>query len=172
MLASVTSAPLSQIVAFMLRSSDNVTAEVLTRAVGLKVTGTGTTQAGTAAVIQVDQGLGIPTTGVDLVDGSGLAATNLVTCSALLGALDLASRPGFEATGQSGTLARRFLGTPEQASLAAKTGSINGVAAMVGTLDVARPLHFALVVDGSFSYAGGTAVEDKVVSALAAYRGP
>ena len=178
-LASVTSAPLSQIVAFMLRSSDNVTAEVLTRAVGLKVTGTGTTQAGTAAVIQVDQGLGIPTTGVDLVDGSGLAATNLVTCSALLGALDLASRPGFEAIGQglavpgqSGTLARRFLGTPEQASLAAKTGSINGVAAMVGTLDVARPLHFALVVDGSFSYAGGTAVEDKVVSALAAYRGP
>ncbi len=178
-LASVTSAPLSQIVGFMLRSSDNVTAEILTRAVGLKVAGTATTQAGTAAVLQVDQGLGVPTAGVGLVDGSGLGAANLVTCSALLGALDLASKPGFEAIGQglavpgqSGTLASRFVGTPEQASLAAKTGSIHGVAAMVGTLNVSQPLHFALVVDGSFSYAGGTAVEDKVVAALAAYRGP
>lgn len=178
-LASVTSAPLAQIVGFMLRSSDNVTAEVLTRMVGLKVSGTGTTQAGVAAELQVDQSLGIPTAGVGLVDGSGLSASNLVTCSALLGALDLASRPDFEAIGQglampgrSGTLAARFLGTPEQASLAAKTGNISGVAAMVGTLDVTQPLRFALVADGSFSYAGGAAVEDKVVAALAAYRGP
>ncbi len=177
--ASVTSAPLAQIVAFMLRSSDNVTAEVLTRVVGLKVVGTGTTEAGTAAVLQVDQRLGIPTAGLELVDGSGLSASNRVTCSALLGALDLAGQPGFEAIGQglavpgqSGTLASRFLGTPEQTHLAAKTGSINGVAAMVGVLDLAQPLRFAVVADGSFSYAGGTAVEDKVVAALAAYRAP
>ena len=88
-IASVTSPPLADIVASMLTSSDNLTAETLTREVGLARGGKGTTPDGTQAVLAALTELGIPTAGLDLRDGSGLAPDNRVTCDALLGVLAL-----------------------------------------------------------------------------------
>jgi D-alanyl-D-alanine carboxypeptidase/D-alanyl-D-alanine-endopeptidase (penicillin-binding protein 4) len=175
-LASVQSPPLGQIVSAMLRSSDNHTAEMLTLELGRRVAGDGSTAAGLRAVMQVDRGLGIPTAGVNLVDGSGLTRDNRATCDALLGAVDRGeSNPqlnalaqGLPVAGVSGTLVSRWAGTPFQGHLAAKTGSIEGVAAMAGVLDLGHPIHFAMVLNGPGNLAD---VEQRVVAALATYPG-
>ena len=80
-LATVQSVPLGQIVTAMLRSSDNHTAEMLALELGRRVEGEGSTAAGLRAVAQVDQGLGIPTGGLTLVDGSGLSHDDRATAT-------------------------------------------------------------------------------------------
>jgi D-alanyl-D-alanine carboxypeptidase/D-alanyl-D-alanine-endopeptidase (penicillin-binding protein 4) len=175
-LAEVDSAPLSDIVAFMLRASDNFTAEELTLAVGRRVAGQGTTAAGVQAVMQVDRSLGIDMDGVNLVDGSGLAPSDRATCTALLEALDLSSEPrfavllqGLAVAGESGTLLSRFVGTSLQGRLAGKDGYIDGVNALVAQVQVAQPLRFAMIVNGSFPSSVGYGIEDNVAYAVAAY---
>jgi serine-type D-Ala-D-Ala carboxypeptidase/endopeptidase (penicillin-binding protein 4) len=175
-LAEAQSAPLSSIVAFMLRASDNFTAEQLTLAVGRQVFGQGSTAAGVQAVVEVDRELGIDMDGVSLVDGSGLAPSDRVTCTALLQALDLSSEPrfalldqGLAVAGESGTLLSRFVGTSLQGRLAGKDGYIDGVNALVGDLRVAQPIHFAMIVNGSFSSSEGYEIEDNVAYAVATY---
>src|SRR5579884_1799945 len=175
--ASVTSAPLSQIVAFMLESSDNHVAELLTREVGLRLTGDGSTAAGVRAVLAAAARLGVPTRGGVMVDGSGLSPENRATCAELLAALDLGGRPGLSAitsglavAGRSGTLVDRWRRTDLAGRLTAKTGWITGAAAMVGRLPGPEPLRFALIVNGVNRYGDAQRVEDAVVAALDAYR--
>ncbi len=78
-LASVESAPLREIVARVLEVSDNEAAEVLSHQVGKAVTGTGSFADGAAAIIQTLQGLGVPTRGIEVYDGSGLSRENRIT---------------------------------------------------------------------------------------------
>jgi D-alanyl-D-alanine carboxypeptidase/D-alanyl-D-alanine-endopeptidase (penicillin-binding protein 4) len=118
--------------------------------------------------------LGLPTEGVQLVDGSGLDLGNRATCRALLGALNLSRQPrfavldtGLAVAGRSGTLVNRFIGSPVEGRLAAKTGWVLGVAAMVGRLDGHPTRRFALVVNGSFNWPVARALEDRVVEVLA-----
>ena len=80
------------------------------------------------------------------------------------------SIPGLAIAGATGTLAKRFQGTPAEIRLAAKTGWINGAAAMVGRIDGGSPAptrRFALVFNGQFGWAHAQAVQDRVVAALA-----
>jgi serine-type D-Ala-D-Ala carboxypeptidase/endopeptidase (penicillin-binding protein 4) len=176
-LARVQSPPLADIVAAMLRSSDNLTAELLVREMDRQAGGNGTTAGGLRLVLADMARLGVPTAGTQLVDGSGLDGGNRTTCTALLTALGLgdqarfsALRTGLAVAGQNGTLVNRFLATPIAGHLVAKTGSIDGVNALVGRLDgtlSGRPLRFALVANGSFGYRVGVGLEDRVVAALA-----
>lgn len=175
-IASVSSPPVSEIVAGMLTSSDNLTAELLAREVGFASTGIGTTEAGTDAIVAELSALGVPTSGVDLVDGSGLAPGNLVTCDALLSAVSLGDRPRFEAlregladAGESGTLALRFVGDPLQGRLHAKTGQIDGVVGLAGVVDDGYLLRFALIANGAFSTAQGWDLQEQVADLVAAY---
>jgi len=176
-LARVSSAPLSDIVASMLRSSDNLTAELLVKEIDKKTGGTGTTDGGLATVLATVQRLGIPVAGVHMGDGSGLDPGNRATCPSLLAALNMGDTPGFGAitnglaiAGRSGTLVHRFGGTPLAGHLAAKTGSIDCAVAMVGRLDT-NALHFALIVNGPCDYNSAIAYEDRVANALAPYPG-
>jgi D-alanyl-D-alanine carboxypeptidase/D-alanyl-D-alanine-endopeptidase (penicillin-binding protein 4) len=175
-LARVASAPVSEIVASMLRSSDNLAAELLVKEIDKKAGGTGTTAGGLAVVASVVQRLGIPTAGLHMGDGSGLDPGDRTTCSALLAALDMGDRPGFgplatglAVAGRTGTLVNRFRGTPLAGHLAAKTGSIDCAVSMVGRLDLKRPLHFALIVNGPCNYNAAIAYEDRVATTLATY---
>jgi len=175
-LARISSAPLSEIVASMLRSSDNLAAELIVKEIDKKAGGTGTTAGGLAVVASVVQGFGISTTGLHMGDGSGLDPGDRTTCSALLGALDMGDKPGFGAlatglavAGRTGTLVNRFRGTPLAGHLAAKTGSIDCAVSMVGRLDLKRPLRFALIVNGPCDYNAAIAYEDRVANALATY---
>ena len=177
--ARVTSPPLSAIVEQMLRDSNNETAELLTRELGFVRRHAGTTAAGTQAVKDALAQLGVPTAGVDLHDGSGLAPTDRVTCNALLGVVALSARSRFSAidkglpvAGRTGTLALRFTGTSLVDRLRAKTGHIAGVVGLAGVIDggarSAEP-RFAFVANGTFSTDGGARLQDEIAAAIGAY---
>jgi D-alanyl-D-alanine carboxypeptidase/D-alanyl-D-alanine-endopeptidase (penicillin-binding protein 4) len=175
-IARMESPPLGAIVTAMLTSSDNWAAEILARDIGRQVAHQGTTAAGTAAITRVLSSLGVSTAGIHLVDGSGLARDDRVTCSALLGAINLSATPRFSAineglavAGESGTLATRLGSDPLRGVLRAKTGHIDGVAALAGVIDRSQPLRFAFVVNGQFSVAQGEALQDAAARLVATY---
>jgi D-alanyl-D-alanine carboxypeptidase/D-alanyl-D-alanine-endopeptidase (penicillin-binding protein 4) len=175
-LARLTSAPLSQIVASMLRTSDNLAAELLVREIDRKAGRTGTTVGGLSAVAESLQKFGIPTAGLSQGDGSGLNPNNRASCATLLGALNMGDRPGFDSitsglpvAARSGTMIHRLANTPLAGHLAAKTGSIDCVVGMVGHMDLKRPLRFAILVNGPCDYDAAIALEDRVALAIAPY---
>ncbi len=177
-LASVSSAPLSQIIEAMLRASDDWIAELLVRAIDKEAGGTGTTTGGVAVVMRAAAQAGIPLNGVQMDDGSGLSRTDRATCQELLAALDLGGQSddapvlaGLAVAGQTGTLADRYNNTPIAGKLLAKTGSLDGVAGMVGQMTVAAPVHFAFLDNDNLSETALYDKEDSVVEALAAYPG-
>jgi D-alanyl-D-alanine carboxypeptidase/D-alanyl-D-alanine-endopeptidase (penicillin-binding protein 4) len=156
-IASVRSPSLHDIVVASLLSSDNLAAELMAKEMGVHSVGQGTTAAGTQVIINTLGRLGINTTGITLVDASGLDRGDHISCQELASVLDLAgSNPTFQAVlaglpvaGQEGTLADRLQGTPLAGKLRAKTGTLNGVSGLAGLLNTARPLRFALLVNGN-----------------------
>jgi D-alanyl-D-alanine carboxypeptidase/D-alanyl-D-alanine-endopeptidase (penicillin-binding protein 4) len=178
-LATVRSAPLSEIVAGMLRESDNTAAELLTRELGVARAHDGSTAAGTRAVVDALAAAGLPTAGLRLGDGSGLEATNRAGCAVMAAALRRPDPTGAPAlspllavAGRSGTLALRLADTPLEGKLRAKTGSLDGVSGLVGYLDGRRALSFAFLANGSLTDAAGRLLQDRLVAVLAAYPGP
>ena len=73
----------------MLTASNDETAELLTRELGVVRGGGGTTAAGRRAIPAVLARSGVPVAGVVLHDGSGLAPDNRITCASLLGVVGL-----------------------------------------------------------------------------------
>jgi serine-type D-Ala-D-Ala carboxypeptidase/endopeptidase (penicillin-binding protein 4) len=153
-ITKIDSQPIEAIVGEMVRESDNETAELLTKEIGLHDANTGTTANGVAGIHQTLQGENLPLDGVTQVDGSGLAREDQTTCSFVQTLLDA---QGPESTvakdlpvaGQTGTLAQRFVGTPIAGQLRAKTGTLNQVTALAGFLQTARGAHlsFAYIVN-------------------------
>jgi D-alanyl-D-alanine carboxypeptidase/D-alanyl-D-alanine-endopeptidase (penicillin-binding protein 4) len=175
-LGRVASAPLSQIVSAMLRSSDNLAAELIVRELDRHGGGAGTTAGGLQVVAATAQRLGIPIGGLHQGDGSGLDPSDRASCLTLLGALQVGDRPGFGSiteglavAARSGTLVHRFGGTPLAGTLSAKTGWIDCAAGMIGRLNLARPVRFALLVNGPCNYDAAEAIENRVALALATY---
>ena len=154
-LATVTSAPLSDIVNEMLATSDNLTAEMLVKEIGLATSGQGTRAAGLAAISAKLAEWGVPDGAVVLTDGSGLSRDNRITCEALLqvlqrGAADDVVGAGLAVAGQDGsTLDGKF----EEAGLAgvlrAKTGSLREVKALCGYFPAGDgEVAFVLILNG------------------------
>ncbi|MEM9711653.1 MAG: D-alanyl-D-alanine carboxypeptidase/D-alanyl-D-alanine-endopeptidase [Actinomycetota bacterium] len=154
-LASVESLPTSEIVAQMLRESDNSTAELLLKELGLRLGGEGTWQAGTVAVTELLTSRGLPTAGLVVQDGSGLDRGNRATCELLRTLVDEAGRDsvlasGFAVAGETGTLANRFSDHPAEGRMIAKTGFLNEVNGLAGFVDgrSGTTIGFALVTNG------------------------
>ncbi len=178
-LASIRSAPFAEIVAEMLRESDNNTAELLLKELARQAGAAKapvTRAAGVAARVAALRELGVNAAGVQAIDGSGLDRSNRATCSALLATLT--THPGgydieemLAVAGKTGTLEDRFTTSPLVGKLRAKTGSLNNVTALVGLVDpTARvKVRFAFVSNGAFTDAGGKAIQDRLVAALATY---
>ncbi|MBV8161935.1 MAG: D-alanyl-D-alanine carboxypeptidase/D-alanyl-D-alanine-endopeptidase [Acidimicrobiia bacterium] len=173
---AVDSAPVADVVGVMLTQSDNLAAELLTKELGRRFAGAGTTPAGLAVIRGVLGGLGLPTQGVVMVDGSGLDRSDRATCQVLLQAVERGGPTGAVARGLSvagrlGTLLHRFGGTPLVGQLRAKTGTLSGVAAFTGwvTTAQARQLAFSFLVNGLASDAEGRALEDGIAAALYSY---
>lgn len=161
-LASIDSAPLTDIVAAMLTISDNDTAEMLLKEVGLVQGGVGSTEAGVAAVGATMSGWGVPMEGVALVDGSGLSPDDRLTCDTLVGVLDhLEGTPalvGLPVAGRTGTLMDQFIGSPVEGNLVAKTGTLSNppadldppeVKGLAGLLDAPNgsTIEFSMVLN-------------------------
>ena len=130
-IASIRSNPLSSIINEMLVTSDNNTAEMLLKEIGLAKGGSGTSIAGLAVVNATLQSWGVPMDGVTIADGSGLSDDNRLTCAALLTVLQHASGTGIlreqlPLGGQPGsTLYDGFQkGKPLSGVIRAKTGTL------------------------------------------------
>jgi D-alanyl-D-alanine carboxypeptidase/D-alanyl-D-alanine-endopeptidase (penicillin-binding protein 4) len=175
--AKTSSAPLAEIIAAMLRASDNQIAELLVKELGYHARGVGTTAGGLAVVESTDASLGISLAGVAMQDGSGLDHGDRSTCATLLAALDVGRQPAFAVistglavAGQSGTLVNRFRGTPEAGKLHAKSGSIDNAGGLVGFFEIgSAPVRFAMLFNQPMSYATLLAREDAVIAAIASY---
>jgi D-alanyl-D-alanine carboxypeptidase/D-alanyl-D-alanine-endopeptidase (penicillin-binding protein 4) len=160
-IASVTSPPLSAIVTQMLEESNNVIAENLARQVALAAGGPASFSGAAQAVIKELRRLGV-TTGIDLVDGSGLSPEDAIAPVTLVKILELAvARPGLRpllaglpVAGFSGTLSAGesvFSGINGAAvgSVRAKTGNLGTVTSLAGLVYDASGgvLVFALMAD-------------------------
>ena len=172
---TVDSAPIADVVGVMLTQSDNLAAELLTKELGRRFGGAGTTSAGLGVIRAALDQLHMPTGGVAMADGSGLDRSDRATCQVLLRAVErdgegraIARLP---AAGASGTLLHRYVGTPLKGRLWAKTGTLNGAAAFTGWLATAqsRQLAFSFLVNGIASEAEGHALEDRIAAALSTY---
>jgi D-alanyl-D-alanine carboxypeptidase/D-alanyl-D-alanine-endopeptidase (penicillin-binding protein 4) len=140
-LATTSSPPLSRIVQFMNRESDNFTAEILLKHLGAVDAGVGTSATGAQTVRRVLADAEIPLTGVRIVDGSGLSPRNRLTAAALVGILVSAwrhpsVRPSFvqslAVAGRNGTLEDRMERPPVRGAVLAKTGTTRESSALSG----------------------------------------
>ena len=171
-LAAVDSPTIRELVTAMLQDSDNGTAELLVKELGLRRTGVGSSEAGTRVVMGSLARALLPLQGTVIHDGSGLDHGDRITCRLLAAILDRADRSGPIAHGlpvaaETGTLSKRFLATPVAGHLRAKTGSITGVAALAGYADgMQGVLTFVQVLNGIGTYADARRVQDSLGAAL------
>ena len=151
-LTGTASPPVGDLVAAMLRDSDNGTAEALVKEIGLLRRGSGTTAAGVAAIADELEQRGVPAAGNLMADGSGLSELDRVSCR-FLAAVLATTESGFAGrlavAGVSGTLRNRLRGTPAEGAIRAKTGSFDGVSALAGYADHEGATRvFAVLVNG------------------------
>ncbi|HEX3621748.1 MAG TPA: D-alanyl-D-alanine carboxypeptidase/D-alanyl-D-alanine-endopeptidase [Acidimicrobiales bacterium] len=177
LVTSIDSPPLTDVVGEILQNSDNMGAEMLLKELGVRAGGAGSTAAGLGVAATLLQKVaGISPNEMSVVDGSGLDRSDRVTCAALERVLDRSGETGdlgkaLSTAGQSGTLQKRFGGTPAAGKVRAKTGSLSGVTGLAGfaTAQNGQELSFALLANELPSDAAGTTLQDKVVSVLATY---
>ena len=153
-IAEVESPPMAEIVARMLRHSDNTTAEMLLKDIGRRFSGSARADAVASVFDVLERRLGLPTAGVVISDGSGLSLHNRVTCDLIAGLLlqaDPASAliSGLAVAGESGTLRDCDAPGDDNDTVWAKTGTLNDASALAG-VTVARNgdvLTFALIAN-------------------------
>ena len=175
LLASVSSPTLATMVRFMDRESDNFTAEMLLKQLGLAELDRGTSAAGATVVMQTLAEAGVPMTGVRIVDGSGLSRLDRLTANALGSLLkvawaDTAVRPALLAAlpvaGVNGTLQHRLSKPPARGRVLAKTGTTASASSLSGY--VSNRYAFAVMQNGApLSYWWARRAQDRFAQILA-----
>lgn len=173
------SEPLSEILADMNKLSQNFIAETVLRAVGAETRGLpGTTAKGIASVTNYLDSLGVPATGYQLVNGSGLSRQVLLRPSTLDRVLvDMWNSPevGTEflytlsVGGRDGTLRSRFKDGGMEGRVRGKTGTLSGVTCLAGYVEASDGKTYAFSffvndVNGALSRA--KRAHDKLVRTL------
>lgn len=174
--AAIESPPMSQVVTELLTESDNQTAEMLVKELGL-AKGTGpTTDAGVAVVTDTMERLGLARPGTVATDGSGLDEGNRSSCRLLMGVLDRGGPDSLIAdslavAGKTGTLADRFVDSPAKERLRAKTGTLNQVTALTGFVESTQgaTLTFAYVANGVYVNPGLLKLQEAMGGDLVTY---
>jgi D-alanyl-D-alanine carboxypeptidase/D-alanyl-D-alanine-endopeptidase (penicillin-binding protein 4) len=177
--AGLDSPTIRELVGQMLIESDDTTAELLTKELGLVVHGEGSTAAGVRAIVDHLTAVGLPTEGLILNDGSGLDEGNRVNCHLLAAALDRAG-PDSElaallpVSGENGTLRPRMRRTPAQGLVAAKTGTLDFVNALAGFATTAsgNRLTFVYTVVGPEQPRGYVPIDEFLIDLVSAPSGP
>lgn len=156
--ATIESAPLARLLVETNQESNNLYTEVLLRTLGIDKSGN-STELGVKKVVKTLTALGVNPESYNLVDGSGLSRQNLVSPEAIVQTLKgMAQTPeasiyrnSLSTAGVNGTLRRRFLNTLAVGKLQAKTGTLTGVSALSGYLDIPnfQPVVFSLIVNQS-----------------------
>lgn len=151
--ASVKSVPLTQIVQEMLVNSDNNTAEMLTKEMGYVASQQGSTNAGIQAILNTLTKKGMSPSTI-LKDGSGLSNLNRVSCkdfNKILNQYSDSLPPLMAVAGETGTIRDLFEDSPMKGRLLGKTGTLNGVKALVGyvPIEASDPVIFSLILNSS-----------------------
>lgn len=150
-LASVVSAPMSDIVTELLVNSDNNTAELILKEMGLKSKGEGSTAAGLTALQEFLQANYKDDVAV-LSDGSGLSAQNGATCSLTMKVLadnEDWLLPSLAIAAETGTLRDFFRASPVAGIMRAKTGTLTNVKGLAGYVPVEddEAVRFSLIMN-------------------------
>jgi D-alanyl-D-alanine carboxypeptidase/D-alanyl-D-alanine-endopeptidase (penicillin-binding protein 4) len=175
LLGSVSSPTLATMVRFMDKESDNFTAEMLLKQLGLTELGRGTSAAGASVVIQTLAEAGVPMAGVRIVDGSGLSRLDRLTTNALGALLKVAwADPtvgppllaALPVAGVNGTLEHRLRKPPARGRVLAKTGTTDNASSLSGY--VGDRYAFAVVQNGHpLSYWWARRAQDRFAQILA-----
>ncbi|MFF4347643.1 D-alanyl-D-alanine carboxypeptidase/D-alanyl-D-alanine-endopeptidase [Streptomyces sp. NPDC001530] len=183
-LASVSSPPVSALVERMLTNSDNDIAEALARQVALATHEQPSFEGDAKAIHAQLKKLGLPLSGADFADGSGLNRADRLSADLLTALLTTSGDPahpelrtvltGLPIAGFTGTLSARYTDTPAATGVVrAKTGTLTGVNTLAGTVvdTDGRLLAFAFLTSDETSppdaLAARTAL-DHTATALAA----
>jgi D-alanyl-D-alanine carboxypeptidase/D-alanyl-D-alanine-endopeptidase (penicillin-binding protein 4) len=155
-LASVASAPMTDVVNEMLATSDNLTAEMLVKEMGRTFASPGTRAAGLQVMGAKLAEWGVPAGAFTLTDGSGLSRDNRITCNALVTVLQRGSATdavgaAMAKAGDAGsTLDGKFEEPGLLGVLQAKTGSLREVKALCGYFPASGgEVTFALILNGA-----------------------
>ncbi len=153
--ADVEGPTVAQAVERMVLTSDNGAAEVLARhvaiAAGAEPSFTGATESIRTALAAA----GVETTGLELSDGSGLSRRNRIAPSTLTSVVAASREAAPQLTGDlpvagfTGTLVERFVGVAGRGLARVKTGALNQVHSLAGTVTTADGvvLTVAVMVD-------------------------
>lgn len=152
------SVPMAEDIKVLLKTSQNLHAELLLRLLGKTEGSDGSFVQGARVVRQFLVDSGIDDRDFFLYDGSGMSPNDRVAPRAFTHLLSWASRQpwaaewrdSFPIGGVDGTLENRFKNSPLKGKLWAKTGTLNEVNALSGYLTTAsgRTLAFSILVNG------------------------
>lgn len=175
--AELTPPPLAEDVVTINKASQNLHSQVLFRRLG-DLEGTGSEDWSAHALHAVLDKAGIPRAGYDFSDGSGMSTYNRVSPHAVIALLRWIDTqpwgPAWHASlpiaGKDGTLKRRFIGTPLEGNLTAKTGTLNATSALSGTFRSAsgRRFTFAFFANDVPNGASALPVMEAVLVQIAA----
>jgi D-alanyl-D-alanine carboxypeptidase/D-alanyl-D-alanine-endopeptidase (penicillin-binding protein 4) len=154
-LFALTSPPLRAILPLLEKPSQNQIAEILFHTLGLEKTGVGTADSGRRIVERQLAAWGADTAGHAVRDGSGLSRHDYVTPETIVKVLDAMRRHAdFKAfydalpiAGVDGSISGRMKGTPAQANVHAKTGTVDKSRTLSGYVTTAdgRVLVFSML---------------------------
>jgi D-alanyl-D-alanine carboxypeptidase/D-alanyl-D-alanine-endopeptidase (penicillin-binding protein 4) len=169
--------PLAEDLARINKVSQNLHAELVLRRLGLAA-GRGSIEGGMTAIASMLERAGVPRTGWDLSDGSGMSTYNRLSPRAVVALLRWADaqpwgeawRATFPVAGLDGTLANRFRGSPLERRLFAKTGTLNATNALSGQMIArsGRTLFFSFFANDVPGGGGVTATMDEALERIAA----
>lgn len=187
--ASYRSPPLREVVRTMNHESQNLYAEQLLRTLAVvnrpdtlsEDLTVGSAALGALAVKTELAGMGIDTSRVQMVDGSGLSRKNYVSPRALSRVLEYmwVEAPPSESSsfydslptgGEEGTLEYRFQTGPARGTLRAKTGTLSSVSALSGYVNTEQGTSLSFVIFCNHHLAKTDqvrAAQDAIVNALA-----
>jgi len=176
-LAEVASRPLRDWIFPVLNTSQNLYAEMLLKQLGRHFGRAGSWEEG----LRIERRFLIDSVKVDstqiaLADGSGLAADNLVSPLAFTQILRYMRRhPHFETfiagmpqSGRRGSLRTRFVNTPLDGKVRAKTGSISRVNTLSGYIELDGGRYLMFSVQANHHAAGGRAALARIDSVVVA----
>ncbi len=161
----------------MLTTSQNLYAEIFFRLLGARLAGEGSFQGGSLAMERWLAERGILEAGTVVADGSGLSRANRLSARQLVVVLDAMHRDprarefreALAQPGQEGTLANRM--QELEGRLFAKTGTLNGVSALSGYIEIdeGRWAAFAILCNDCV-VSRARAIQNEICRALAEVR--
>lgn len=176
------SKPLREIIDGMNHFSNNFTAEQLVYALGQRADGMFVREDGVSKLVDYVRSRGVAEAEVGLVDGSGLDRANRLSAHALTQVLCSAAgnenfniefMNSFSVAGRSGTLKERgSRNAGPQSLFRGKTGTLNGVSSLAGTVRDrdGRNYAFALIYNGDLPKPQIVEIEDRFVEALYSHK--